>query len=164
MKVNFKSINFMDKSSMDKFRWRLRSLEYSLHTCINSRLSPLQCSVSLVLFSPPRPSLSIPLSLHFFLHPVSQDGPLVTSTDGFPAGCTGRQGSIHTVINTLFFFQKRKCTWKQKWDRSAIWWLHCVETQRLQKYVSRACFLIQILSDTDWSFILYRNPHQKQYD
>lgn len=106
MKVNYKSIHFMDKSSMDKFRWRLRSLEYSLHTCINSRLSPLQCSVSLVLFSPPRPSLSIPLSLHFFLHPVSQDGPLVTSTDGFPAGCTGRQGSIHTVINTLFFFRK----------------------------------------------------------
>lgn len=107
MKVNFKSIHFMDKSSMDKFRWRLRSLEYSLHTCINSRLSPLQCSVSLVLFSPPRPSLSIPLSLHFFLHPVSQDGPLVTSTDGFPAGCTGRQGSIHTVINTLFFSEKK---------------------------------------------------------
>lgn len=138
----------MDKSSMDKFQWRPRSLKYSLHTCINSHLSPLQCSVSLVLFSLPRPSLSIPLSLYFFLHPVSQDGPLVTSTDAFPAGCTGRLGTIRSVINTLF---PEKKVYMETEVRPqchlviALWW----NTKTAESSLKGIFDLLQILNDTD---------------
>lgn len=86
------------------FRWRIRYLAYSLHTCINYLLSPpaLQCQFGIVFSTPPL-TLYIPLSLYLFLHPVSYDGPLITSADGSPAGCTGRQGFIHTIINTHTF-------------------------------------------------------------